>query len=79
MKSGERFALAAIWESWNVPGTEEWMRTFAIITTTANEPVAVVPFPSKPMCMWPISTRANKPENNDPEILEAMEIDPALL
>lgn len=40
MKSGEPFALAAIWENWRIPGTEEWMRTFAVITTTANELVS---------------------------------------
>jgi hypothetical protein len=24
------------------------------------------PFPAEPMRMWPISTRVNKPENDDP-------------
>ena len=42
MKSGEPFALAAIWENWKVPHTEEWMRTFCIITTTANELVGEI-------------------------------------
>jgi putative SOS response-associated peptidase YedK len=99
MKSGEPFALAAIWENWQRPGTDEWVRTFAIITTAANElvrpihdrmPVVIapkdydrwlsrldpdprdllVPFPSEPMTMWPISTRVNKPENDDASILE---------
>jgi putative SOS response-associated peptidase YedK len=37
MKDGSLFGLAAIWENWRRPGTEEWVRTFAIITTTANE------------------------------------------
>ena len=37
MKSGEPFALAGIWENWKRPGTEEWVRTFCVITTTANE------------------------------------------
>ena len=32
------------------------------------------PFPSAPMRMWPISTRANKPENDDPSILEPVEL-----
>ena len=27
------------------------------------------PFPAKPMRMWPISTRVNKPENDDPSIV----------
>ena len=40
IKSGEPFALAAIWENWKVPGTEEWLRTFCIITATANELVS---------------------------------------
>jgi putative SOS response-associated peptidase YedK len=81
------------------PGTEEWMRTFCIITTSANELVAeihdrmpviiapenydrwlspiepdprdlLVPYPTEPMTMWPISTRVNKPENDDAGILE---------
>jgi putative SOS response-associated peptidase YedK len=42
MKDGSPFALAAIWEYWRRPGTEEWMRTFAIITTTANELVSAI-------------------------------------
>jgi putative SOS response-associated peptidase YedK len=37
MKSGAPFALAAIWENWRRPGTEEWLRTFAVITCPANE------------------------------------------
>ena len=76
----------------------EWIRTFAIITTDANELVAEIhnrmpvilsasgyvrwlgeaedprelmrPFPSEAMRMWPISTRVNKPENDDPSILD---------
>jgi putative SOS response-associated peptidase YedK len=28
------------------------------------------PFPAEPMRMWPISTRVNKPENDDSSILE---------
>jgi putative SOS response-associated peptidase YedK len=30
-------------------------------------------FPAEPMRMWPISTRVNKPENDDPSIVEAIE------
>jgi putative SOS response-associated peptidase YedK len=37
MKSGEPFGLAAIWENWQRPGTDEWVRTFAVITCPANE------------------------------------------
>ena len=38
MKSGQPFALAGIWENWQKPGTEEWLRTFAIITTCRERP-----------------------------------------
>src|SRR5262245_12467808 len=31
------------------------------------------PFPAEPMRMWPISTRVNKPENDDPSIVEPVE------
>ena len=99
MKSGEPFALAAIWENWQRPTTGEWARTFCVITTAANELVSaihdrmpvilaaedydrwlaniepdprdlLVPFPAQPMKMWPISTRVNKPANDDAAILE---------
>jgi putative SOS response-associated peptidase YedK len=32
------------------------------------------PFPAGPMRMWPISTRVNKPENDDPSIIEPVEL-----
>lgn len=99
MKSGAPFALAGIWESWRRPGTEAWVRTFAVITCPANDlmsalhdrmPVILpreaydrwlagiepdprdlmVPYPSEPMTMWPISPRVNKPDNDEPAILE---------
>jgi hypothetical protein len=31
------------------------------------------PFPSEPMRMWPISTRVNEPEADDPSIADAIE------
>ena len=99
MNTGEPFALAAIWENWQPPGSDEWLRTFCILTTNANELVSdihdrmpviippdaynrwlakiepdprdlLVPYPSALMTMWPISTRVNKPEKDDPGILE---------
>ena len=33
----------------------------------------LVPSPAELMMMWPISTRVNKPENDDPQILEPFE------
>ena len=32
------------------------------------------PFPAEPMQIWPISTRVNKPENDDPAIVEPIEL-----
>lgn len=36
MRDGAPFALAALWENWKRPGTEAWVRSFCVITTTAN-------------------------------------------
>ena len=33
------------------------------------------PFPASPMRMWPVSTRVNKPENDDPDIVEPRELE----
>src|SRR6266513_13484 len=40
MKDGSPFGIAGIWENWKEPASGEWIRTFAIITTDANELVA---------------------------------------
>jgi len=40
MEDGSGFGLAGIWENWKHPSTGEWVRTFAVITTEANELVA---------------------------------------
>jgi putative SOS response-associated peptidase YedK len=86
MKDGRPFGIGGLWENWKEPTSGEWLWTFAIITTDANELVAtdytrwlsdepdpgdlMRPFPAEPMRMWPISTRVNKPENDDPSIVE---------
>jgi putative SOS response-associated peptidase YedK len=102
MKDGAPFGIAGIWENWKEPASGEWIRTFAIITTDANELVADIhdrmpvilapndyarwlsekpdprdlmrPFPAELMRMWPISTRVNKPENDDPSIVEPIQL-----
>ena len=98
------FGIAGIWENWKDPSSGDWIRTFAVITTAANELVAGIhdrmpvilaavdygrwlgdgsdprellhPFPAAAMRMWPISTRVNKPENDDAAILEPIELAP---
>ena len=37
----------------------------------------LVTYPSEPMRMWPISRRVNRPENDDPAILEPVDLDDA--
>ena len=102
MKDGSPFVIAGLWENWKDPASGEWIRTFAVITTDANELVADIhdrmpailapgdytrwlsdepdprdlmwPVPPGLMRMWPISTRVNKPENDDPSIIEPIEL-----
>ena len=42
MQGGSAFGLAGVWENWKDPGTNEWTRTFAVLTTEANELVAEI-------------------------------------
>jgi putative SOS response-associated peptidase YedK len=42
MRDGYRFGIGGLWENWNHPTSGEWIRTFAIITTDANELVAEI-------------------------------------
>ena len=37
MRDRSPFGLAGLWENWKNPATGEWVRTFCIITTSANE------------------------------------------
>jgi putative SOS response-associated peptidase YedK len=85
----------------SLPTTEEWERTFAIITVPSNELVRqihnrmpailkpesydrwlgvepdpydlLITYPSEPITMWPISTRVNAPENDDPSLLDQVD------
>jgi hypothetical protein len=92
-KDGQPFGIGGLWENWKDPRSGEWIRTFAVITTDANEVVAQIhdrmplilarwlseeadphdllrPFPAEPIRIWPVSTRVNKPENDDPSVVE---------
>ena len=42
MKDGSPFGIGGLWENWKNPTSGEWVRTFAIITTDANELVAEI-------------------------------------
>jgi putative SOS response-associated peptidase YedK len=41
-KDGRPFGIGGLWENWKDPAWDEWIRTFAIITTDANELVAEI-------------------------------------
>ena len=98
-------ALAGLWENWHSPAGE-WVRSFAIITTTPNElcaelhnrmPVVLKPdawptwlgeqpatvrdlqtllvsYPSDEMICWPVSTRVGNVKNNDPSVIEPINL-----
>jgi putative SOS response-associated peptidase YedK len=42
MRYDSSFCLAGIWENWKHPGTGEWVHSFCIITTTANDLVGQI-------------------------------------
>jgi putative SOS response-associated peptidase YedK len=102
MKDDSPFVFAGLWEGWQNPETQEWLRTCAVITGQPNELVAEIhtrmpvilstetqdqwlsgeagkevlrPFPPEDMKIRPVSTRINKPENNDPGLLEEGEME----
>jgi putative SOS response-associated peptidase YedK len=52
-------------------GPEHYERWLANLEPDPRD--LLVPFPGEPMTMWPISTRVNRPENDDPGILEAID------
>ena len=102
MKDGSPFVFAGLWEGWQNPETQEWLRTCTIITGRPNELVAqihtrmpvilpqetydrwltgeagkeiLLPFPAEAMEIRAVSRRVNKPENDDPGILEEGEME----
>jgi putative SOS response-associated peptidase YedK len=42
MKDGTPFGIGGLWENWKEPTSGEWIRTFVVITTDANELVAQI-------------------------------------
>jgi putative SOS response-associated peptidase YedK len=102
MKDDSPFVFAGLWEGWQNPETQEWLRTCTIITGQPNELVAEIhtrmpvilppethdewvsgeagkevlrPFPAEAMKIRAVSSRVNKPENNDPGLLEEGEME----
>lgn len=42
MRDGSPFGIGGLWENWKDPASGEWIRTFVVITTGANELVAQI-------------------------------------
>lgn len=42
LKSGEPFAFAGLWDAWHDKPKEQWLQSFAIVTTEANEIMAPI-------------------------------------
>ena len=42
MKDGKPFGIGGLWENWKDLTSGEWIRTFVVITTDANELVAEI-------------------------------------
>jgi putative SOS response-associated peptidase YedK len=100
MKTGEPFGIGGIWENWKEPRLGEWIRTFAVITTDANQMVAEIHdwmaliLAPKDYLRWLSEepdprdlmkprlsdadvadlARLNKPENDDPSIVDPIEL-----
>jgi putative SOS response-associated peptidase YedK len=68
MKDGAPFGIAGIWENWKEPGSGEWIRTFAIITTDANELVADI-HDRMPVILAPVDYARWLGEEPDPRDL----------
>jgi putative SOS response-associated peptidase YedK len=102
MKDDSPFVFAGLWEGWQNPETQEWLRICTIITGRPNELVTqihtrmpvilpeethdrwltgeagkeiLLPFPAEAMKIRAVSRRVNKPENDDPGILEEDEME----
>src|SRR5437588_1879263 len=42
MEDGRPFGIGGLWENWKEPASDKWIRTFAVVTTDANELVAEI-------------------------------------
>jgi putative SOS response-associated peptidase YedK len=75
-------------ENWKEPATGEWIihdrmpvilapGDYARWVSDEPDPCDLMrPFAADLMRMWPISARVNKPENDDPSIVEPIELAP---
>jgi putative SOS response-associated peptidase YedK len=84
MKDGKPFGIGGLWENWKDRDANELVAEihdrmplilspgdYARWLSDEPDPHDLMrPFPAEPMRIWPISTRVNKPENDDPSVVE---------
>jgi putative SOS response-associated peptidase YedK len=68
MKDGKPFGIGGIWENWRDPASGEWVRTFAAITTPANELVAQI-YDRMPLIIHPEDYERWLSDDRDPHEL----------
>jgi putative SOS response-associated peptidase YedK len=68
MKNGSPFGLGGVCENWKDPTSGEWVRTFAIITTVANELVANI-HNRMPLILAPVDYKRWLSDEPDPHDL----------
>jgi hypothetical protein len=64
-----------VWALYSMPvviAPEDYTRWLSTLEPDARN--LLVPYPAEPMTMWPISTRVNKPENDDGSILDRVTV-----
>jgi putative SOS response-associated peptidase YedK len=42
LRTGEPFAFAGLWDAWKEPAGQEWLQSFSIVTTEANEIMSTI-------------------------------------
>lgn len=68
MKDGQPFGIGGLWENWKDPISGEWVRTFAVITTPANDLIAQIHDPM-PLILAPADYKRWLSEDADPRDL----------
>ncbi len=78
---GHPMSFAGIWSAWRSPGTEDWERRFAIITTEATGPIAAIHDRMPVILPTDVWDHWLDPSLNDPEEARALlrSLDPDLI
>ena len=74
-KAADRLASGEWLRAFSTTGCRSFWRDYARWLGDEPDPADLMrPFPAALMRMWPVSTRVNKPQNDDPLIVEPNEL-----